>query len=111
MPGSIPTLLLPEKSITTPLAKERDSAKSISEKGLLLADEPGPSSYYKSFNRLCQRVVSLKLPSKWNIIIKTDEILIINKVVPEFVIPEYELIIDPILSVSVRSFPWCLPCN
>ena len=100
VPGSIPTLHLPEKSIpTTPLAKERDPVKSISEKrAVVTADEPGTSSYYKSFQHLCQRVVLLKLPANWNIIIKTDEILTINKVVPEFVVPEYELIIVPILS-------------
>ena len=89
MPGSIPTLHLPEKSITSPLAKVRESAKSISEKrAVATADEPGPSSYYTSFNHSCQRVVLLKLPSNWNIILKTEEILIINKVVPEFVVPE-----------------------
>ena len=109
---SIPILHLPGKSIITPLAKERDSAKSISEKrDVVTADGPGSSSYYKSFQHLCQIIVLLKLPAKWNKIIKTDEILTINKVVPELVVPEFELIIDPILSFSVRSFAWCLPCD
>ena len=48
--------------------------------------------YYNSFNELCKRVKLLKLLPNWELIIKSDELLTLNKVMPIFIIPEYEIL-------------------
>ena len=45
----------------------------------------------------------LNLLPNWELIIKSDELVTLNKVMPIFIIP-YEIFIDPLLSFTVKCF-------
>ena len=113
IPGSIPTLHFPEKSYIIHIPKERDSAKCIADKRAYIEIiQPSlPLPYYNSFNELCKQVKLLNLLPNWELIIKSDELVTLDKVMPIFIVPEYEIFIDPLLSFTVKCFVWSLPDN
>ena len=113
-PGSIQTLNLPVKAFCSSPPNQRKSAQSIIEKKALentLQLNIPTTPCYKSFNELCQRTILLKLPDCWNLLIKPGELLNLNKMLPVYCIPEYEIFIDPSLSFTIRIFAWLLPNN
>ena len=92
---------------------ERDSAKCIADKRAYteIIQPSLPLPYYNSFNELCKRVKLLNLLPNWELIIKSDELVTLNVVIPIFIIPEYEIFIDPLSSFTVKCFAWPLPDN
>ena len=69
-----------------------------------------PSSCYKSFEELCKRTSSLKLPLHWIYTTTPDRLLLKNNN-PKFVIPEYEIIIEVNLKYAIKMFSWFLPAE
>ena len=106
-------LHLPQKSIITPIPKERTSSISIAKKLSQFTSDPNPSTNvptkcYKSYTDLCHRVVNLKLPVNWNVT-SDESIVSVKKILSEFMIPELEVYITPALDFTVRVFAWNIP--
>ena len=53
----------------------------------------------------------MKLPDYWNLFIRPGELLNLNKMLPVYCIPEYEVFIGPSLSFIIRIFACLLPNN
>ena len=67
-------------------------------------EQPSSSSiYYKTFNKLCQRVKGLKTINDWNHKLFADT-LVLRKHVEHFLLPELEIIIDESLCFTVKVF-------
>ena len=111
VPGSIPTLCLPEKSIPPTITKPRDSADIIAKKRSQVSSSTvtsPPPSFYKSYEQFIQRVQQLKLPDSWQIFVQNNNV----KVVKQdgiHVLPHYEIFIGPELQFTVKVFMWKLP--
>ena len=112
IPGSIPTLLLPEKSIpsSSTITKSRSSAESISLKrsSLPVPEITHVVSYYKDFAEFQKRIMLVKLPASWHIVPDTNNIKIFNQDASH-ALPYIEVFVDTDLQFTVRVFMWKLP--
>ena len=83
--------------------KERDSASFIAEKREIYFHNlpaPDPKNVYTSFEQLKQRAISLKLGHGWRVVPHVEGITI-EKMVPEYYIPMYKIIVDKELRFSL----------
>ena len=116
VPGSLPTEHLPQKSHATKFPTERQSSVTVSEKRASssnnnnLISPPSPKLCYKSFKDLCERVLFLKLKPHWTVNVN-DEFVLLKKMLPEFVVPQFEIYIQPTMAFVIRVFAWLLPNN
>ena len=116
VPGSLPTEHLPQKSHATKFPTERQSSVIVSEKRASssnnnnLISPPSPKLCYKSFKDLCERVIFLKLKPHWTVNVN-DEFVLLKKMLLEFVVPQFEIYIQPTMAFVIRVFAWLLPNN
>ena len=111
VPGSIPTLCLPQKSLpsSSTTTKPRDSAETIAQKKSVLLNIAAPApSFYKSYEDFLNRVHKLKLPEAWNIFPDINNVKILKKD-GIHVLPHFEIIVDTELQFSVNVYMWKLP--
>lgn len=112
IPGSLPTKKVPTKSFASPPPKERISTLSMLKKVEAAQAEAStvttaPKHCYKSFDDLCHRVITLKLEN-WVVNVKSS-IVNLCKNVADYMIPQFEIHIQPSLLYSIRSYAWSLP--
>lgn len=110
VPGSLPTLNLPKKSIqsSSTTTKHRPSAQVIEKKKNV---DPPPKkalvSYYKSYENFVDRVENLKLLEEWNIE-KNSYYMVAKFKDKVHIIPKYEIYVDKTLVFNVRVYAWSL---
>ena len=111
VPGSIPTLCLPQKSLpsSSTTTKPRDSAETIAQKRSVLLNIAAPApSFYKNYEDFLNRVHKLKLPEAWNIFSDINNVKILKQD-GIHVLPHFEIIVDTELQFSVNVYMWKLP--
>lgn len=108
IPGSLPTLNLPVKSISKPTS-ERPTT-SIEKRTIVNKENEtiSHSDCYKSFQEFKVRIRKLKLPTEWEIKEQTDTIKII-KIDQEYVVPKYEILVQNSLAYDILVYNWLLP--
>eukprot|EP00794_Sanderia_malayensis_P002699 gene2699-3120_t len=119
VPGVIPTLNLPIKSIpsSSSAVKPRKSADAILEKKSLHASysEPvglvdQPVECYQSFYEFSTRANTLKLTG-WNTSNDVSNILSFSFADQVHMVPKYEIHVEEDLSFTVRMLLWSLPAT
>ena len=108
--GVIPTLNLPIKSFTKPQVSRLTS--SIEKRGLISDLSPvlDDKFCYQSFTEFQSRLLKLKLPNLWKIK-SEDTLIIVSQSMPEFIIPKFEIYIEPLLQFTLRIYGWMLTNN
>ena len=104
--GALPTINMPQKSITTAMPviprKPRSIAKDYSQ------DAEKKRAIYKDFGELCKRVQSLKTLSGYTVNILEDRIE--SKSYKEsLLLPELEVVIDDSLGFTLKVYGFYLP--
>ena len=67
----------------------------------------GITEIYKSFSEFQQRVAKLKLGNSWSIDF-SDSFITISSYANDYLLPEFEIFVDPSLRFSLRVFGWLL---
>ena len=109
VPGSIPTLCLPQKSLpsSSTTTKPRDSAEIIAQKrsavqSSLNVVSPTPS-LYKNYEDFLKRVQQLKLPGAWKIFPDIHDVKILKQD-DVHVLPHFEILVDTELQFTVSVY-------
>ena len=105
-PGAIPTLNMPKKSHPHQENKERKQRTIVQDY------VPIKQAYYKDFEDLKNKLMTLKSLSEWDININEHEVVLTYKSKQYDVsIPYLTIILDDGLGFTVQVFNWFLPEN
>ena len=113
VPGSIPTLCLPQKSLpsSSTTKKPRDSAEIIAQKRSAVQSSlnvVSPTPSYKNYEDFVKRVQQLKLPGAWEIFPDIHDVKILKQD-DVHVLPHFEILVDTELQFTVSVYMWKLP--
>ena len=108
--GVLPSLHLPKKSLsvspppprsTTAIKKREENISStVSSSSVSMA-------VYKSFPEFQQRISKLKLGDSWQIDM-SEFLVTIASNIEDYLLPKYEIFVEPSLKFSLRVFGWML---
>ena len=110
MPGALPSLNLPKKSIpsSSKIPNPRKSSENIFKKREASKNhipDTTPKDTYKSYAEFCSRVYVLNLPLGWQLS-KSEEFLQSAHYDNTHLIPKFEVLVDQNLNYILRVFGW-----
>lgn len=114
IPGSLPTLNLPQKSVPSSLKSVSERSTTSIEKRVLTSSSSSsqtkPYVAYKSFEEFFERIKKLKLPVGWSISMK-DDLTCVTFTDDEFEVPKFKIYVKNDLDFKIFVFNWKLPEN
>ena len=105
----LPSLHLPKKSISvsSPPPRPTTAIKKREENISSALPSSIPSAVYKSFADFQQRISKLKLGNSWHIDL-SESLVTISSHNNDYLLPKFEIFVDPSLRFSLRDFGWML---